>query len=152
VGSVVAMSHAVHVEATRVLLDRFYRELVAGASIGRALDEGRAALIAQPHRWIELGPGGRTIELKDWQCAIQSIPRAFRSLASKVFRSSSHRFSTMLERLTWAAARASRRNCSASTESSCPVRGIFTATVRSSSVSFAFQTLPKAPSPTCSSN
>ena len=66
VGSVVAMSYAVHVEATRVLLDRFYRELVAGASIGQALDEGRAALIAQPHRWIELGPGGRTVELKDW--------------------------------------------------------------------------------------
>ncbi|MCL4205449.1 MAG: tetratricopeptide repeat protein [Pirellulaceae bacterium] len=66
VGSVVAMSHAVHVEATRVLLDRFYRELVAGASIGQALDHGRAALIAQPHRWIEPGPGGRTVALQDW--------------------------------------------------------------------------------------
>src|SRR5262249_17822602 len=28
VGSVLAMSHAVHVEATRLLMDRFYRELV----------------------------------------------------------------------------------------------------------------------------
>ena len=66
VGSVVAMSHAVHVEATRVLLDRFYRELVGGASIGQALDQGRAGLIAQPHRWIEPGPGGRTVALQDW--------------------------------------------------------------------------------------
>ena len=66
VGSVVAMSHAVHVEATRVLLDRFYRELVSGASIGQALDHGRGALIAQPHRWIEPGPGGRTVALQDW--------------------------------------------------------------------------------------
>ena len=28
--------------------------------------QGRAALIANPHRWVETGPGGRTIELKDW--------------------------------------------------------------------------------------
>ena len=66
VSSVVAMSHAVHVEAARVLLERFYRELVAGGTIGQALDLGRASLVTQPDRWIELGPGGRTVELHDW--------------------------------------------------------------------------------------
>jgi len=66
VGSVLAMSHAVHVEATRVLLERFYRDLVKGQTIGQSLDAGRGALLAQPYRWIEFGPGGRTIELREW--------------------------------------------------------------------------------------
>ncbi|HEX7679252.1 MAG TPA: CHAT domain-containing protein, partial [Thermoanaerobaculia bacterium] len=66
VGSVISMSHAVHVEAARILLERFYRELVTGCTVGQALEQGRAALIANPHRWIEYGPGGRTVELKDW--------------------------------------------------------------------------------------
>ena len=66
VSSVLAMSHAVHVEAARVLLERFYRELVAGRTIGQAVDLGRASLITQPDRWIELGPGGRTVPLQDW--------------------------------------------------------------------------------------
>jgi tetratricopeptide (TPR) repeat protein len=66
VGSVISMSHAVHVEAARILLERFYRELVTGCTVGQSLEQGRAALIANPHRWIEYGPGGRTVELKDW--------------------------------------------------------------------------------------
>ncbi|HEV7786141.1 MAG TPA: CHAT domain-containing protein, partial [Thermoanaerobaculia bacterium] len=66
VGSVLSMSHAVHVEAARLLLDRFYRELVRGTTIGHAVAEARKALIATPARWIETGPGGRTIELRDW--------------------------------------------------------------------------------------
>jgi len=66
VGSVISMSHAVHVEAARILLERFYRELVTGCTVGQALEQGRAAMIANPHRWIETGPGGRTVELKDW--------------------------------------------------------------------------------------
>jgi len=66
VGSVISMSHAVHVEAARILLERFYRELVTGCTVGQALEQGRAAMIANPHRWIESGPGGRTVELKDW--------------------------------------------------------------------------------------
>ncbi len=66
VGSVISMSHAVHVEAARILLERFYRELVTGCTVGQALEQGRAALIANPHRWIEYGPGGRTVELRDW--------------------------------------------------------------------------------------
>lgn len=66
VGSVLSMSHAVHVEAARLLLDRFYRELVRGTTIGHAVAEARKALIATPARWIESGPNGRTVELKDW--------------------------------------------------------------------------------------
>jgi tetratricopeptide (TPR) repeat protein len=66
VGSVLSMSHAVHVEAARLLLDRFYRELVRGTTIGHAVAEARKALIATPARWIETGPGGRTVELRDW--------------------------------------------------------------------------------------
>jgi CHAT domain-containing protein len=38
VGSVISMSHAVHVEAARILLERFYRELVTGCTVGQALD------------------------------------------------------------------------------------------------------------------
>ncbi len=66
VDSVLSMSHAVHVEAARVLLDRFYRELVRGATIGHAVAQGRSALVSANARWIESGPGGRTITLEDW--------------------------------------------------------------------------------------
>jgi tetratricopeptide (TPR) repeat protein len=66
VGSVLSMGHAVHVEAARLLLDRFYRELVRGTTIGHAVAEARKALISTPARWIETGPGGRTVELRDW--------------------------------------------------------------------------------------
>lgn len=66
VGSVLSMGHAVHVEAARLLLDRFYRELVRGTSIGQAVAEARKALRSTPARWIESGPGGRSIELSDW--------------------------------------------------------------------------------------
>src|SRR6185295_4515295 len=66
VGSVLSMGHAVHVEAARLLLDRFYRELVRGTTIGHAVAEARKVLRSTPARWIESGPGGRTIELRDW--------------------------------------------------------------------------------------
>ncbi len=66
VGSVLSMGHAVHVEAARLLLDRFYRELARGATIGHAVAQGRSALLSTPSRWIEYGPGGRTISLQDW--------------------------------------------------------------------------------------
>ncbi|MFL6203238.1 MAG: CHAT domain-containing protein, partial [Thermoanaerobaculia bacterium] len=66
VGSVLSMGHAVHVEAARLLLDRFYRELVRGTAIGQAVAEARKALLSTSGRWIESGPGGRTIELRDW--------------------------------------------------------------------------------------
>lgn len=66
VGSVLSMGHAVHVEAARLLLDRFYRELVRGTTIGHAVAEARRALNTTRARWVETGPRGRTIELRDW--------------------------------------------------------------------------------------
>jgi hypothetical protein len=66
VGSVLSMGHAVHVEAARLLLDRFYRELVRGTTIGQAVAEARKALRATAARWLESGPSARTIELHDW--------------------------------------------------------------------------------------
>jgi tetratricopeptide (TPR) repeat protein len=66
VGSVLSMSHAVHVEAARLLLDEFYRGLVRGASIGQAVAEARNALRLTPGRWIGFGPTPRTVELRDW--------------------------------------------------------------------------------------
>jgi tetratricopeptide (TPR) repeat protein len=66
VGSVLSMGHAVHVEAAKLLLESFYCELVRGTTIGHAIAEARKALIATPGRWIETGPTGRTIELRDW--------------------------------------------------------------------------------------
>jgi len=66
VSSVLSMGHAVHVEAARLLLDRFYRELVRGTTIGQAVAQARLALHGTPGRWIEYGPNGRTIPLQDW--------------------------------------------------------------------------------------
>jgi len=66
VGSVIAFSHAVHIEASRLLVERFYRELVAGATIGRALGEARVALRANPARWLHAGPDAPTVDLEDW--------------------------------------------------------------------------------------
>ncbi|MFL5834610.1 MAG: TIR domain-containing protein, partial [Solirubrobacterales bacterium] len=66
VGSVLSMGHAVHVEGARLLLDRFYRELLRGTTIGHAVAQGRSVLRSTPARWIESGPQGRTIALEDW--------------------------------------------------------------------------------------
>jgi tetratricopeptide (TPR) repeat protein len=66
VGTVIAMSHAVLVEAANILLERFYRELVKGATVGQALDSGREALVANPYRRLESRPSGRKIKLQDW--------------------------------------------------------------------------------------
>ena len=66
VGSVLSMGHAVHVQAAKILLDRFYRELVCGTTIGHAVAQGRSALMSSPARWLEYGPGARTLELQDW--------------------------------------------------------------------------------------
>jgi tetratricopeptide (TPR) repeat protein len=66
VGSVLSMGHAVHVEAARLLLDRFYRELTRGTTIGHAIAEARSALVNSPYRWLDPRPGGRNIKLQDW--------------------------------------------------------------------------------------
>jgi tetratricopeptide (TPR) repeat protein len=66
VGSVVAFSHSVHLEAARLLVERFYRELATGLSVGEALAEARARLRAKPERWLALGPNPPTVALEDW--------------------------------------------------------------------------------------
>ena len=66
VGSVIAMSYAVHVEAARILIARFYRELARGRSIGQAMESGRGALMAQRDRWLQYGPQGKSVQLQDW--------------------------------------------------------------------------------------
>jgi len=66
VGSVISMSHAVHIEAAQLFLESFYRDMVTGASVGQAVEQGRAVLIKRPARWLELGPGAKTVELQDW--------------------------------------------------------------------------------------
>jgi hypothetical protein len=45
-GSVIAFSHSVHIQASKILVERFYRELVAGMTIGQAVEEARAAINA----------------------------------------------------------------------------------------------------------
>lgn len=66
VGSVVAFSHSVHVEASRILVECFYRKLAGGLSVGQALAEARSALRANPRRWLHRRPGAATIDLQDW--------------------------------------------------------------------------------------
>lgn len=66
VGSVISMNYAVHVEAAHVFLERFYQQIVVGATVGQALEQGRAKLLAEPARWVELGPKPRTVTLQDW--------------------------------------------------------------------------------------
>jgi tetratricopeptide (TPR) repeat protein len=84
VGSVLAMSHAVHVEATRLLLEGFYRGLVRGTTIGQAMAEAREVLRSTAVRWIESGPVGRTIELRDW-----FLPHLYQSAADEALVPSS---------------------------------------------------------------
>lgn len=66
VGSVIAMSYAVHVEAAKILIERFYRELANGRTIGAAVEGGRAALLVNRDRWLKRGPGEKAVELTDW--------------------------------------------------------------------------------------
>src|SRR5262249_17601144 len=66
VGSVIAMSYAVHVEAAKILIERFYRELARGRSIGQAMESGRGALMAQRDRWLQYSPQSQSVQLQDW--------------------------------------------------------------------------------------
>ena len=66
VGSVIAFSHTVHVKAARLLVERLYRELADGLTVGQALEEARARLRADPKRWLHLGPDAETVDLQDW--------------------------------------------------------------------------------------
>ncbi len=66
VGSVLAFSHHVHMKAARLFVERFYRELTGGMTVGQALEEARAGLHADSHRPLHLGPDPATVELHDW--------------------------------------------------------------------------------------
>jgi tetratricopeptide (TPR) repeat protein len=66
VGSVIAFSHSVHVEAAKLFVERFYKKLAAGKTVGQALEEARARLRAQRGRWLHLGPKAATVDLEDW--------------------------------------------------------------------------------------
>ena len=47
VGSVIAFSHSVHIEAAKLLVGRFYEELADGLTVGQALEEARARELAE---------------------------------------------------------------------------------------------------------
>lgn len=66
VGSVVAFSHSVHVEAARLVVEAFYRELADGRTIGRALQSARESLRDNPARWLHVGPDAPTVDVQDW--------------------------------------------------------------------------------------
>jgi tetratricopeptide (TPR) repeat protein len=66
VGSVLAFSHNVSIDASRILVERFYRELVLGRSIAEALAAARSELRIQPQRRLHVGPEAATIDFQDW--------------------------------------------------------------------------------------
>ncbi|MCP4702131.1 MAG: tetratricopeptide repeat protein [Gammaproteobacteria bacterium] len=84
VGSVVAFSYSVHIAASRILVQRFYAELAQGCGVGRALEEARAALHADPQRFLSLEPDAETVNLQDW-----FIPQLYQTGADPVLFSAS---------------------------------------------------------------
>ena len=72
VGSVLAMNYSVLVAAARLFVGEFYAALADGLSVGRAVDEGRYALMAdtERHTLTRRDDAGRlieeTIKLSDW--------------------------------------------------------------------------------------
>jgi tetratricopeptide (TPR) repeat protein len=66
VGSVIAFSHSVHVQAGRLFVERFYQRLAQGKTVGQAVEESRTRLHADRSRWLHQGPNPPTIDLEDW--------------------------------------------------------------------------------------
>ena len=68
VGSVVAMQYSVLVETSKRFMAAFYQALAQGRTIGAAVDEGRADLLADTHRLTLYQPDGseRRLNLRDW--------------------------------------------------------------------------------------
>jgi tetratricopeptide (TPR) repeat protein len=64
VASVVAMSHSVLVETARRFVGSFYKELAAGACVGKAMLEGQRELKSDTFRLKIFGAG--RLELEDW--------------------------------------------------------------------------------------
>ncbi len=72
VGSVLAMNYSVLVEAARRFVGEFYTGLAQGQSVGRAVDQGRRALLADEgrHTLTRRNDQGElvdeTVQLRDW--------------------------------------------------------------------------------------
>jgi len=66
VGTVVAMSHSVHIDMTRLLMEGFYGAIARGQPLGPALQAGRNQVLASPSRRMGAGPDAPQVELEDW--------------------------------------------------------------------------------------
>jgi tetratricopeptide (TPR) repeat protein len=66
IGSVFAMTYAVHIRAARLLMHAFYRALVEQRSVGHALRAAREALRKNPQRFVGGQHGGQEVDLHDW--------------------------------------------------------------------------------------
>nr|VFJ47784.1 MAG: Tetratricopeptide repeat-containing protein [Candidatus Kentron sp. DK] len=68
-GAVVAMPYSVHVRTSEVFFRGFFRALVAGNTIGQAVDQGRWALFGNPNRDAVYYPPDKKVKpvtLRDW--------------------------------------------------------------------------------------
>ncbi len=65
-GSVEVEFCQLHIEASRLLVESFYRQVADGQSIGQALSAARTRMRAEPDRWLTLGPDPSTVKLQDW--------------------------------------------------------------------------------------
>jgi hypothetical protein len=63
VGSIIAFSQSVHVEAARLASERLYQQLIQDRSIGAALEEARSRLHARRERWLTTAPEDSTPRL-----------------------------------------------------------------------------------------
>ncbi len=65
--AILAMTHAVLVETTRMLFGKFYESLARGRGIAAALDDARAWLANNPEKYeVRRGDKRRMLELDDW--------------------------------------------------------------------------------------
>nr|VFJ64217.1 MAG: CHAT domain-containing protein [Candidatus Kentron sp. DK] len=68
-GAVVAMPYSVHIRTSEVFFRGFFRGLVAGNTIGQAVDQGRWALLEDPNRDVVYYPPDKEMQpvtLRDW--------------------------------------------------------------------------------------
>lgn len=85
VASVVAMSHSVLVETSRLFVDAFYRALAGGARVGRAMLEGQKRLHEDSFRDHVFGAG--ELRLQDWFVPVlfqeKDDPQLFRATPAR---------------------------------------------------------------------
>ena len=88
VTSVVAMSHSVLVETSKRFVGAFYGQLARGATVGRAMLAGQAALADDKHRGQI--PGAGDLHLEDWFVPVlyqeDHDPQLFHQLPAKSAR------------------------------------------------------------------